>query len=379
MRLLLIHPEARYFSGAETMLSYFLPALASAGCEVAVAVAPGSKVAAELPSSVRKVSIPDNTTFSVANLAKQAKALRRLREQFHYEVVHGWAARDWELTALVGRLASRPAVGTLHDHPRARFISRSRRLLMRLCAAYGLHRVVCVSDAVQTACVAAGYHERKLQTIHNGLPSTAGEPKAGPAELVRLGFLGVFSERKGLRQLFGILAALAERTESQRAWEVWLGGQPQDAAGEELLTEIRQTHSEKPWWNRVHWCGWVRDPNQFFQGIDLLIFTSADFDPFPTVLLEAGRAGVPAVAACVGGVAEIVREGETGWLFEPGDWQRGGELVAAAVNEPERLRTASAAVAVFVRREFRIERMVAEYLEVYAALTGRAQSSSGRT
>jgi glycosyltransferase involved in cell wall biosynthesis len=39
----------------------------------------------------------------------------------------------------------------------------------------------------------------------------------------------------------------------------------------------------------------------------------------PGVLIEAGLAGRPAVASQVGGVAEIVRDGETGALTEPGD------------------------------------------------------------
>jgi len=38
MRLLLIHPEAKYFAGAETMLLYFLEGLMSARSEVVVAL-----------------------------------------------------------------------------------------------------------------------------------------------------------------------------------------------------------------------------------------------------------------------------------------------------------------------------------------------------
>jgi glycosyltransferase involved in cell wall biosynthesis len=49
----------------------------------------------------------------------------------------------------------------------------------------------------------------------------------------------------------------------------------------------------------------------------------------PGVLIEAGLSGRPAVATDVGGVAEIVRDGETGMLVRPGDV---GGLTAALVR-----------------------------------------------
>src|SRR5204863_2747971 len=87
-----------------------------------------------------------------------------------FDLVHGWAARDWELTSLVAGIWRKPAIGTLHDHPAAGYIRRKRRLLMRLAAAWGLRRIVCVSDAVRRACEAMGYRRERLLTIRNGLP-----------------------------------------------------------------------------------------------------------------------------------------------------------------------------------------------------------------
>ncbi len=49
-----------------------------------------------------------------------------------------------------------------------------------------------------------------------------------------------------------------------------------------------------------------------------LLYTSA-FDGMPNVLLEAAAAGLPLVASGVGGVAELVKQGETGWLVDPAD------------------------------------------------------------
>jgi len=105
MRILINHNESTYFSGAERMLGYFL-GLAGIGFEFAVAAEPESRMAALLPEHVRPVWIGDNHRFSPFALSRQALVLRILLTEFH--LVHGWAARDWELTSFVLRITRRP-------------------------------------------------------------------------------------------------------------------------------------------------------------------------------------------------------------------------------------------------------------------------------
>src|SRR5207237_4940979 len=129
----------------------------------------------------------------------------------------------------------------------------------------------------------------------------------------RLGFLGVFSERKGVQDLFLMLDELARF--NPVPWQAILAGEAQNVAGEQLLAGIREQFSMKPWWPRVEWSGWVDKPIEFLKSVDLLIVPSSQFDPFPTVLLEAGTAGTPVLAAKVGGVEERVVPDQPGRLF----------------------------------------------------------------
>jgi glycosyltransferase involved in cell wall biosynthesis len=69
---------------------------------------------------------------------------------------------------------------------------------------------------------------------------------------------------------------------------------------------------------RVHFAGRVDGPQQALAAADAVILPSRT-EGMPGVLIEAGLSGRPAVASDVGGVAEIVRPGETGMLAPPGD------------------------------------------------------------
>lgn len=370
MKLLLLRDEPTYFAGAEQVLCYYLDGLREVEVEVAVAAAAGSRLWRQLPAGLRQVAFEETRAFSLGKLWRQIGRLRALRREFAFEVIHGWTARDWELAALAGWLLRLPAVGTLHDHPHARFISPGRQQLMKGCARFGLRRVACVSEAVRHACLAAGYPAAKLVTIHNGLPDAeaaapAGEPLAGNAP-ARIGFLGLLSERKGLRALFALLDALARLQPG--GWELAVAGEAQDPEGRRLVDELRQHYGARPWWRQVSWLGWVKTPHEFLRTLDVLIVPSTEFDPFPTILLEAGRAAVPVVAAAVGGVSEIVVDGTTGRLYPPERPETGAGLVAELLADAEGRRRLGAAARQRICEVFSPTRMVANYLAVYRSI-----------
>ncbi len=366
MRILLIHNEAQYFAGAEKVLGYYLQGLPPASGEFAVAAVRGSPVSEMVPPSIRQIRIPPKQQFSLGRLRSQVGCILKGRKEFPFDLVHGWTARDWELTSLVGGLCRCPAVGTLHDHPGARFIYPRRQVLMRWCARYGLRRVICVSRAVSQECGKAGYPVKKLTVIHNGLPNWVPTPEPKRNPVCRLGFLGVFSERKGLQDLFFALDELARI--NSVPWQAVIAGAPRDTAGESLVANIHRRFSQTPWWSQVQWQGWVDKPIEFLKTLDLLIMPSSEFDPFPTVLLEAGGAGLPVLGARVGGVEEIVVPDQTGWLFESGNWRQAAEILSRVLAEGDGLRLAGQAAFHRIRAEFTVEKMVDNYRRVYSTL-----------
>jgi glycosyltransferase involved in cell wall biosynthesis len=69
---------------------------------------------------------------------------------------------------------------------------------------------------------------------------------------------------------------------------------------------------------RLHLPGWRRDVPAVLDGVSVVTLTSR-FEGLPRVLVESLAAGVPVVAMAVDGVREVVRDGENGFLVDPGD------------------------------------------------------------
>jgi glycosyltransferase involved in cell wall biosynthesis len=93
----------------------------------------------------------------------------------------------------------------------------------------------------------------------------------------------------------------------------------------------------------------------------------------PNVIMESMAAGTPVVAAAVGGVIELVRDGDTGRLVfsrEPRDF---ADAIEWVLNHPAESRALADRAGQFVRKEFTIEKMVESYRRLYAELLANAR------
>ena len=237
---------------------------------------------------------------------------------------------------------------------------------MRWTARWGLDRLACVSNAVQQACRAASYPGHKLVVVHNGVPASNHVPKLEPAPCLRLGYLGVLSESKGIGVAFEILDRVSRLGIIE--WEFHVAGATQQGSAEKFIRELRSKYQATQWQPRIHWHGWINRPIDVVRSLDLLIFPSIAFDSFPNVLLEAALTGTPVFASNVGGVPEIVQDGESGWLFDTARVADAAALLADLLRHPETLRAAGEKARLDTLLRFRMEAMIAGYQAEYKML-----------
>jgi glycosyltransferase involved in cell wall biosynthesis len=72
-------------------------------------------------------------------------------------------------------------------------------------------------------------------------------------------------------------------------------------------------------------------PQRAFAAADVVVIPS-DTEGQPSVAIEAGLSGLPVVATRVGGLAEVVQDGGSGFLVPPGDHSALAESIRAALS-----------------------------------------------
>jgi glycosyltransferase involved in cell wall biosynthesis len=116
--------------------------------------------------------------------------------------------------------------------------------------------------------------------------------------------------------------------------------------------------------DRITFTGWRRDLPEVYAGLSAVVNTSLN-EGTPVALIEALAAGVPVVATAVGGVPDIVRPGETGWLAPSGDVAALAAGLRAALRDGSNLAGRAQAE---VLQRFSKERLVGDIERLYETL-----------
>lgn len=377
MRIALVRQRYNPFGGAERFVERSLEALERAGAEVTLIAREWTHAGAR---RVLKVNPPYvGNLWRDAGFALAARAAWR-RGRFDlvqsHERIPGCdlyragdgVHRQWLEYRLAG--ASRVERLKVRANPYHRYVCWAER---RLFEHPRLRAVICNSRMVQADILR---HFRiaadKLHVIHNGVDLEHFHPQRRAAlraearsalgcgqEDTLFAFVGSGFERKGLRCAIDALA-LAGRARLRLAVAGRDRAEGQYAARAAGLD------------GRVRLLGGVEDVRPLYAAADCFILPTL-YDPFPNAALEALAMGVPVIVSRRCGAAELVREGENGWICEPNDPAALATLIHAAAEAARSERMLAAARSSAER--FGIDDMAKKLSALYATL-GRPAACS---
>ena len=115
---------------------------------------------------------------------------------------------------------------------------------------------------------------------------------------------------------------------------------------------------------KVFFLGKIDAVAPLLAGADLFLLPSAS-ESFGLSALEALACGVPVIATNVGGLPEVVRDGETGVLCAVGDIDAMSEAAVAILRDTDRWQAMSKLAAADTRERFSLDAIVAEYEAFY--------------
>lgn len=199
--------------------------------------------------------------------------------------------------------------------------------------------------------------EEKIEVLPNGIMLPEQDQKTyGQHKLL---FLGRLCRDKGIEELLKALSSLREQYPDIH---LYLGGVWED---EELKREAENCR------DFVTWLGWVKgkEKEKYLNLCDIFVLPSY-FEGQPVSVLEAMAAGCAVVASEVGGIPQMIAEGETGILTAPRDAGALEEGLRRALSDPELCRRMGEQARKKVEKEFSIETSMEKLLDIYRKVLG---------
>lgn len=327
--------------------------------------------------------LPDQSIWH--NLISAIRAFRK----FHARIIHfniSWRRGMW-LIPLVARIVTRSRLlGTMRAMPDPHHLTPRRRrlgfipglrlwhwpeVLVGLIWARLLHMTVSINARDYPVRLTAhyGFSPHKIRVIYNGihvrldlLPEfekrKLREALGLKEDDILLSYVGRISASKGISHLLEALAQLPER------FQLTIIGD--GAQKGELKSQVQKLRLQ----SRVRFLGFVDHPDDLIAASDLVVVPSVWYEPFGRVVVEAMNQGVPVVASCIGGMAELFDDGIQGVYVTPKDVNRLAEVLQELGNDQNRLQAMGMAGRELVKSRYSLERVIGQYAQLYDELNG---------
>jgi len=115
----------------------------------------------------------------------------------------------------------------------------------------------------------------------------------------------------------------------------------------------------------VEFLGRRSDIPEILAKLDVLVMATTVPEGFGRVIIEAFASGVPVVATSVGGITEIIRDGENGLLVLPEDPQSMAEAVVRVLKDRKLAKEIAGRARKDAEEKFNLDRMITETVRVY--------------
>lgn len=376
MRVAIVRQRYNPYGGAERFIERAIPALERAGAELTLIARQAAGWGTRRQLIVDPFHIGsawrDSSFADAARKAWRAAAFDLVQSHERiagcdiYRAGDGVHAEWLDIRRAGADTVERMAIAA---NPYHRYVCAAERAMFSDPA---LRAVICNSGMVRGQIERRfGTAASKLHVIYNGVDLDHFHPRhreesrgqsraelgAGDADAVFL-FVGSGFWRKGLDAAIAALAACREPS-----FRLAVAGYDKHAGRFERQAERAGVAG------RVRFLGGHDDVRRLYAAADCFILPTR-YDPFPNTALEAMASGLPVIVGQRSGAAEIVKNGENGWVCDPQDPAALAALMRAAAGGT---RTAMGNSARQTAEGYGIDTMARQLADLYAVLMGQAK------
>lgn len=350
---------AESWRGGQSQVRYTVLGLRAIGHRAALVADPKGELFRRVSEGVDLIPLGTRSEIDLSAAWRLSRVVRRLQP----DVVHAHDPRAVAMAATALSIAAptpRPAlvVSRRIEYPLARN-SFSRWKYAQVDGFLAISRAVrdrLIADRIPAAKIQVVHEgvdvERITRLPHGNLHAVLFLPTHSPI----VGNIGALVAQKGHHTLVEAAAIVVKQVSDVRV--VILG---EGELRPQLERQIKHLHLER----HVFLAGFRADVLELLKDVDVFALSSTH-EGMCTSLVDAMAAGKPAVAAAVGGVPEVLADGDTGFLVPPRDARALATRLVQLLNDDALRRRMGAAALERARRLFTVERMVEETAAAYA-------------
>jgi len=322
--------------------------------------------------------------YSIPGLVREISPVKDLKALFHIlkilrtekpDIVHTHSSK----AGIVGRLAAKLAgvktiIHTIHGYSfndtQKRHIKYLYIFLERFCSLFSDKLIVEDEGDIEKGVKHKIAKKEKFTIICSGIdtlkykeyePDPEFRNSLAPAKSAKIIItVGPFKPQKNLKDFINA-ASVVCRANGDAAFFIVGDG--------ELRKELEEQIASLGLSGKVALLGWRRDIIDLLYACDVFVMTSL-WEGLPRTILDAMCCAKPVIANDVGGIKRVVKDGETGYLVKPYDFQHTAEKILYLINNDEiRLKTGQNARD-SIGKEFDISYNVRQHEELYRQVKG---------
>ncbi len=290
------------------------------------------------------------------------------------DLLHCHGARANYIALFIKNRLRVPVITTLHSDYKLDFKGNPRKqMIYTPINAFALRQfkhILTVTQAFKDMLISRGFKPDRLHVIYNGIDFNKKLEAVSPSE---------FMDKAGLfydpgRKYVGIAA----RMYAVKGVEVFLSAAKILApkypdtvflvlGDGDMMPQCRDFVKENKLDNQVKLLGQIQGEelmNSFYGFVDINTLTSYS-ESFPYALLEGARYARATVATAVGGIPEMIRDGETGFLVPSGDSEALAEKIALLLDDDDLRYKIGNNFYEDAKERFSVESMAKTHIDIY--------------
>jgi glycosyltransferase involved in cell wall biosynthesis len=286
----------------------------------------------------------------------------KLAREHNLDLFHSyWVVPGGTIAVVAGWLTDRPAVATAAGSDLNQAASQLiAGLLVRITLKH-IRSMMAPGSQLARRAIELGMPRQRVQPLmgHSGIDLDHFSPEGAERSFSSILYVGNLAPPKRVDTILRAMPEVVERVPSARLWLVGDG---------ELHKELEILAAELEISHRVEFLG-ARPHDEmpdWMRQAQMLVHCS-DHEGLPVAIMEALGCGLPVVAANVGGISDLVKEGETGFLLSPDDVAGFSDRLVRLVSQPELASKLGRNARAFAEANLAKERVLDSVEAIYAS------------